>query len=98
MKPNTQRNQNLSGALVHSYHRGIDGRVLFYCVRDRLVYYTLFMILARERKIKVYSLTLMFNHTHSLTDPGSIQNLESFYALLVFRCSQPVCRAEGTDV
>ena len=95
MKPNTQRNQNLSGALVHSYHRGIDGRVLFYCVRDRLVYYTLFMTLARERKIKVYSLTLMFNHTHSLTDPGAIQNLESFYALLAQRYSCAVNRYAG---
>ena len=95
MKPNTQRNQNLSGALVHSYHRGIDGRVLFYCVRDRLVYYTLFMTLARERKIKVYSLTLMFNHTHSLTDPGTIQNLESFYALLAQRYSCAVNRYAG---
>lgn len=97
MKAHTRRTQPLRGTLVHSYHRGIDGNILFYCVRDRLVYYTLFMTLALKARIKVYGLTLMFNHTHSLTDPGSIRDLESFHANLARQYTGAVNRYSGRE-
>lgn len=42
------------------------GQVIFYCVIDRLVYYTLSSILSRKYGIQVISAAYMFTHTHQL--------------------------------
>lgn len=76
------------GVPVHSYEKGADGRVLFYCLRDRLVYFTIFCIEAVRHDIVVLALCLMFNHIHSLTKTPSYekhfrfhQSVESQYAM-----------------
>ncbi len=50
----------------HMYHRGMAGQVIFYCVIDRLVYYTLSSILSRKYGVQVISAAYMFTHTHQL--------------------------------
>ena len=51
---------------THAYQKGRQGNVLFYCVQDRLVYYTIYCIEAEKYGIVTLALTLMYNHTHSL--------------------------------
>ena len=73
---------------MHSYEKGVDGRILFYCLRDRLVYFTIFCVEAVRHDIVVLALCLMFNHIHSLTKALSYekhyrfhQSVESQYAM-----------------
>lgn len=75
------------GVPVHSYEKGSEGEVLFYCLRDRLVYFTIFCVEAVRYGIIVLAQCLMFNHTHSLTKAQSYkihhrfhQSVESQYA------------------
>ena len=75
------------GIPVHSYEKGEEGEVLFYCLRDRLVYFTIFCVEAVRHGIVVLTQCLMFNHTHSLTKARSYlshyrfhQAVESQYA------------------
>lgn len=72
------------GVPTHVYQKGYDGRVLFYCTRDRLVYLSIFFEEARERGIIVLSLVLMFNHVHANIIVRSEQELVAF--------NQEVCR------
>lgn len=67
------------GVPVHSYEKGADGKVLFYCLRDRLVYFTIFCIEAERHDIIVLSLCIMFNHTHSLTEAKSYEKHFRFH-------------------
>lgn len=69
----------IPGVPVHSYEKGADGNVLFYCLRDRLVYYTIFSIEAEKYNITVLSLCIMFNHTHSLTQAENYVNFFRFH-------------------
>lgn len=50
----------------HIYTRSIDQFVIFYSMEDRLVYYTIFAVLAKRYKITVLALALMFDHIHHL--------------------------------
>ena len=40
--------------------------IIFYSMEDRLVYYTIFSVMARNYKITVLALALMFDHVHYL--------------------------------
>lgn len=50
---------------THIYQKGYQGRVLFYCLRDRLVYLSIFFEEARKRGVEVLAIALMFNHVHA---------------------------------
>lgn len=50
----------------HIYQRSIKQFVIFYSMEDRLVYFTIFAVLARTYGIIVLALALMFDHIHSL--------------------------------
>lgn len=52
------------GCLGHLYQRGHKGYVVFYNVKDSLVFFTLFMITADKYGIRVSGLCLMYNHYH----------------------------------
>ena len=73
----------IPGVPVHNYQKGYDGNVLFYCQRDRLVYFTIFCTEAEKHGIIVLSLCLMFTHTHS--------NLKAFSYEDFSRFNQAVC-------
>ena len=49
----------------HIYQRAIDMFVIFYSMEDRLVYFTIFAVMARTYQVVVLALALMFDHLHS---------------------------------
>lgn len=55
-----------STAWSHVYKRRADGNLIFYSVRDSLVYFTLFCTVAAKRRVRVLGLTLMYDHVHEL--------------------------------
>lgn len=50
----------------HIYQRSINQFVIFYSMEDRLVYYTIFAVMARTYGIIALALALMFDHVHFL--------------------------------
>ena len=63
---------------THNYQKGFDGDVLFHCLRDRLVFFTLFCTEAVRRGVAVLALDLMFTHTHSLVKVRKKEQLSRF--------------------
>lgn len=56
----------IPGTWEHIYKRSADGGLLFYSVRDRLVYFTIFALAAKRYHIEVMALCLMFDHIHEM--------------------------------
>ena len=85
-----QKKKNfVAGVPTHIYQKGYDGQVLFYCVRDRLLYLSIFFAEARVRGVRVLAIALMFNHVHATisvkSEPEMVafnQAVESRYALV----------------
>ena len=50
----------------HIYIRSINQFVIFYSMEDRLVYYTVFAVMAKRYGVTVLALALMFDHIHHL--------------------------------
>lgn len=67
-----------AGALHHIYQRTYDGYLIFYSVRDFLVFFTLFCTIARKYHIVVLGLCLMYDHIHVLVAAPSKNDLSSF--------------------
>ncbi len=67
-----------AGALHHIYQRTYDGYLIFYSVRDFLVFFTLLCTTARKYKITVLGLCLMYDHIHVLVSAPSKNDLSSF--------------------
>ncbi len=60
------------GCLGHIYQRGHRGFVIFYNIKDSLVFFTIFMLEAEKFGIRVSGLCLMYNHYHvDLEAPGA---------------------------
>ncbi len=55
-----------SDAVEHIYQRTIHQVVMFYCLADRLVFYTIFSVTARKFKVVILALALMFDHFHCI--------------------------------
>jgi REP element-mobilizing transposase RayT len=53
-------------AFQHIYVRALQYFVIFYTMEDRLVYYTIFAVMARKYQVTVLALALMFDHIHHL--------------------------------
>lgn len=56
------------GAVGHIYQRARSGFVVFYSVKDSLVFFTIFSLTATKYKIRVLGLCLMYNHIHVLIE------------------------------
>lgn len=67
-----------AGALHHIYQRTYDGFLIFYSVRDYLVFFTIFCTIARRYRIKVLGLCLMYDHIHVLVAAPSKTDLSAF--------------------
>lgn len=65
-------------AVAHVCQKGDHGNVLFYCVRDRLVYFTLFCTEAKRYNIRPLALCLMFTHTHAFLLARNHDDLRRF--------------------
>ena len=67
-----------SGAVNHCYQRTVDHGVLFYSVSDRLLFFTVFCVLAKRHGVHVYKLVLMVDHIHHSTVADSPEQLSAF--------------------
>lgn len=67
-----------AGALHHIYQRTVGGYLIFYSVRDFIVFFTLFCTVARKRNIQVLGLCLMYDHLHVLISAPSRIEMSSF--------------------
>ncbi len=56
------------GAVGHIYQRARSGFVVFYNVKDSLVFFTIFSLAAAKYKIRILGLCLMYNHIHVLIE------------------------------
>ena len=50
----------------HIFQHALGYRVIFYSLEDRLVFYTIFSVMAWRYQVTVLTLALMYNHFHSL--------------------------------
>lgn len=80
---------------THNYQKGFNGNLLFYCLLDRLVYFTIFCTEASRRKITVLSLDLMFTHTHSFLKLASKEILSRFNQAVEMKYAQEFNRESG---
>ena len=62
----------------HIYQNTIGGSLIFYTREDRLVYLTLFSVVAKEKGVVVIGLALMYDHIHSLIDTTTRRNMSLF--------------------
>jgi len=67
-----------SGAVNHCYQRSVDHGVLFYSICDRLLFFTLFCVMAKRHGVHVYKLVLMVDHVHHSTVATSPKQLSAF--------------------
>lgn len=80
---------------THNYQKGFNGNLLFYCLLDRLVYFTIYCTEASRRKITVLSLDLMFTHTHSFLKLASKEILSRFNQVVEMKYAQEFNRVSG---
>ena len=67
---------------IHIYQHSKDWGVIFYSIRDLLVYFTIFCVFARRYGIQVLGLALMYNHLHQLLCAGRREDVETFVAVI----------------
>lgn len=73
-----KKNNFISGAINHCYQRTSDHGVLFYDTCDRLMFFTIFCIVAARQNVQVLKLVLMPDHTHHSTITSTKQKLAAF--------------------
>lgn len=65
-------------AYEHIFQHALGYRVIFYSWEDRLVFFTIFSVMAWKYGIVVLALALMFNHFHALIKPVSAKVMSLF--------------------
>lgn len=76
------------GALHHIYQRTVGGYLIFYSVRDFLVFFTIFCTVARKYDIVVLGLCLMYDHIHVLVKAPSRKAMSAFVCEYTSRFSR----------
>ena len=66
------------GGIAHIYQRGFNMSVIFYSVKDILVFYTLIYVLKKKYKITVLGIVFMYNHYHLLIKAKSQEVISCF--------------------
>ena len=67
-----------TGAVQHVYQNTHNGFLIFYSVRDCLVFFTVFMSVARQYHVRILGLCLMPDHIHVLLTAQSREELGRF--------------------
>lgn len=67
--------------------------IIFYTMEDRLVYYTIFSVMARNYKITVLALALMFDHVHYLIKAAG----RKMYAIFIGTTTSTFVKAYNRD-
>lgn len=62
----------------HIFQHAIDYRLLFYSTADRLVFFTIYSVMAVKYGVIVLALALMFNHFHTLIQTASSRIMALF--------------------
>lgn len=62
----------------HIYQRSLNGTVIFYCLEDCLVYFTIFCTYATKFRMTVLGLCEMYDHIHQLVEASDLQSLSGF--------------------
>lgn len=65
-------------AFEHVFQHARGYRILFYSVEDRLVFYTIFTVMAWRYGIIVLALALMYNHFHTIIRSPSFKTMSLF--------------------
>jgi len=67
-----------SGAVQHIYQRTNNGYLIFYSVKDYLVFFTIIMTVAKQHNVKILGLCFMVDHIHLLVKVESRESLSAF--------------------
>ena len=70
-----------SGAVQHLYQRTNDGFLIFYSVRDYLVFFTILTTAARRYNVRILGVCLMVDHIHILVEAPNKMELDQFVCL-----------------
>ena len=79
----------------HIYQRSINQFVIFYSMEDRLVYFTIFAVLARTYGIIVLALALMFDHIHCLIEASDRKTYARFIGVVTLTFALAYNRDSG---
>lgn len=67
-----------AGAVQHIYQKTVGGYLLFYSVRDYLMFYTIFSCVARMHNVRIIGLCQMVDHIHVLVQADNLEELRWF--------------------
>lgn len=73
-----RRIKHVHGTLCHVYQRSFQGRILFYSMKDHLLFFTILCTKAMRFRIRILALSLMPDHFHIIVEAGSHSLLASF--------------------
>ena len=76
------------GAVGHIYQRARSGFVVFYSVKDSLVFFTIFSLTAAKHRIRGLGLCLMYNHIHVLVEAEDHKAIARFMQELCSKFSR----------
>ena len=79
----------------HIYQRSIKQFIIFYSMEDRLVYFTIFAVLARTYGIIVLALALMFDHIHCLIKASDRKTYAGFIGVVTLTFALAYNRDSG---
>ena len=95
---NHSKRRFVKGVLHHCYQRTADHVLIFYCVSDFLVFFSLLSVVAANHKVRLLSLCLMADHLHlSVVEEGRGE-LAAFvrdYSSRFSRQHNQVCHCSG---
>lgn len=66
------------GSFAHIYLRAVSGFIIFYTVKDMLVFFTLLNVLAEKYHIQICVVSLMLNHFHLLVEAECHEDVALF--------------------
>ena len=70
-----------NGAIQHIYQKTVGGFLIFYSVRDCLVFFTMIATAARRYHVRILGICLMVDHVHVLIEVGSKREMDQFVCL-----------------
>ncbi len=85
--------------LHHCYQRTVDGVIIFYCISDYLVFYTILCTVARKYKVRILAVSLMADHIHLSVIEERKGDLSAFFQEYTSRFSRvhnQVCHRKGS--
>lgn len=87
-----------SGIVNHTYQRPIEGDVIFYCISDYLVFFTIFCTVAPRYQVRVLRLCQMPDHVHGSIVAMRKTDLWSFvrdYTSIFVKEHNETCHRQG---